>query len=191
MRVLGTRIRKLRKENNFTLRELGEKLNMSFSILAMYERGERTPPVDKLLMLADFFSVSVDYLLGKSDNKKYLSNDIAAATGDYIVKEDRDCKAIINSPKKDFFCIKVEDDSMKDCRILKGDYVCIKRDVKIRDGDVVLLVNKKDNDYFIREIFSEGEKVILKPANSKYEQQIYNRKEIEIIGRVVKVIFEL
>lgn len=63
------RLRLLRTEKKLSLRELGEKLNLSFVTIGQYERGERQPDNDTLVKLADFFEVSIDYLLGRVDDR--------------------------------------------------------------------------------------------------------------------------
>ena len=63
------RLRLLRTEKKLSLRELGEQLNLSFVTIGQYERGERQPDNDTLVKLADFFEVSVDYLLERVDDK--------------------------------------------------------------------------------------------------------------------------
>ena len=63
------RLRLLRTEKKLSLRELGEKLNLSFVTIGQYERGERQPDNDILVKLADFFEVSIDYLLGRVDDR--------------------------------------------------------------------------------------------------------------------------
>lgn len=80
--ALGKRIKELRSELDLTLRELADKLHVSFSLLAMYERGERQPPIDKLQQLASFFSVSVDYLLGNIDERSPADKIKAAISSD-------------------------------------------------------------------------------------------------------------
>ena len=62
-----TRLRQLRTERKLSQEELGKELHLGTSAISMYERGEREPDFEKLGMIADFFNVSIDYLLGKSD----------------------------------------------------------------------------------------------------------------------------
>lgn len=65
--TFGDRVKKLRKENNITQRELALELDLkSDSTIANYEQG-RVPPHKTLEKLADYFGVTVDYLLGRSD----------------------------------------------------------------------------------------------------------------------------
>lgn len=63
------RLRLLRTEKKLSLRELGEQLNLSFVTIGQYERGERQPDNDILVKLADFFEVSIDYLLERVDDR--------------------------------------------------------------------------------------------------------------------------
>ncbi|HEY8435513.1 MAG TPA: helix-turn-helix transcriptional regulator [Haloplasmataceae bacterium] len=63
------RLRKLRVEHGMLQRELAEKLNVSRVAITQYENGKRLPEWDKLQKIADIFGVSVDYLLGRVDDK--------------------------------------------------------------------------------------------------------------------------
>lgn len=64
----GERLRALRLEKNFTLRELAKELDISFSALGKYERNEHQPDFETLEKIADYFNVSIDYLLGRNNN---------------------------------------------------------------------------------------------------------------------------
>lgn len=61
------RIRALRKEKNMTQAELAKVLKVSDRTVGFYETGDRDPDTETLKKLADFFAVSVDYLLGRSE----------------------------------------------------------------------------------------------------------------------------
>lgn len=64
------RLIELRKANGFTQRQVWEGVNMSPLGYQRYEYGTREPAYQKLLALADFFDVSLDYLVGRTDNPK-------------------------------------------------------------------------------------------------------------------------
>lgn len=66
MDSIGKRIIEKRKEFNMTQDELAQKLQISRSALSLYELDRREPNVETLIKLADFFSISSDYLLGIS-----------------------------------------------------------------------------------------------------------------------------
>lgn len=59
-------LKNLRKEKNLTLEQLAQKLNLSRQVLSRYERGEREADYAVLKKIANFFDVSIDYLLGNS-----------------------------------------------------------------------------------------------------------------------------
>lgn len=64
------RIRDLREDNDLKQRELAEILNCSQRVYSNYERGDLDIPTEILIKLADHYDVSVDYILGRTDNKK-------------------------------------------------------------------------------------------------------------------------
>ena len=63
----GNRIKKLREEKQLKQEELAKILSISPSAIGMYERDAREPNDELTLKLAEYFDVSTDYLLGKSD----------------------------------------------------------------------------------------------------------------------------
>lgn len=72
----GNRIKLLREEKQIKQDELAKILSISPSAVGMYERDEREPNDEITLKLAEYFGVSTDYLLGKSDirNPEELKN---------------------------------------------------------------------------------------------------------------------
>ncbi len=65
------RIRNLREDNDLTQKELEEKLNIPQRTYAYYESGQRTIPPEVLIKLADFYDVSVDYILSRTNIPKH------------------------------------------------------------------------------------------------------------------------
>ena len=61
------RIRELREDNDFTQSEIGKKINVPQRTYAYYESCERMIPPQVLSALADFYKVSVDYILERTD----------------------------------------------------------------------------------------------------------------------------
>lgn len=61
-------LRKLRKERKLTQIALQMKTGIEQALLSKYETGERVPPTETLILLADFYSVSIDYILCRTDN---------------------------------------------------------------------------------------------------------------------------
>ena len=63
--MLGKQLRKLRRQKDWTQKQLSEYLHVSKSTITMWELGQRDPDTAMLLKLADFYGVTVDYLLGR------------------------------------------------------------------------------------------------------------------------------
>lgn len=61
------RIRDLREDADLTQKQVGEAINVPQRTYAYYESGQRMVPPQVLCALADFYSVSVDYILGRVD----------------------------------------------------------------------------------------------------------------------------
>ncbi len=61
-------LRELRAERNLTQKDIYEAIGMSAIGYQRYEYGDRAPAYEKLLALADYFDVSLDYLAGRCDN---------------------------------------------------------------------------------------------------------------------------
>ena len=70
MSNLNTRLRMLRKECGLSQQEIANRLSLTKSSVNMYERGEREPGIDVIELLADFFKVDVDFLIGKSEIRR-------------------------------------------------------------------------------------------------------------------------
>lgn len=64
------RLKKIRKEQNISQLKLALDLNMNQNSISRYENLEREADYETLVRFADYFDVSLDYLLGRSDNKK-------------------------------------------------------------------------------------------------------------------------
>lgn len=68
------RLRELREENKLLQKNLAEYLHCSQVAYSRYELGARDIPTEVLIKLAEFYNISVDYLLGLSDNRKISDN---------------------------------------------------------------------------------------------------------------------
>lgn len=64
------RIRGLREDADLTQEKVGEAINVPQRTYAYYESGQRMVPPPVLCAMADFYGVSVDYILGRTNNRK-------------------------------------------------------------------------------------------------------------------------
>lgn len=90
-------LQELREDRNISRKELAAYLNISVSTLGMYEQGRREPNIDMLIMLADYFNVSLDFLVGRSaDNEERKNMLEALRLKNKIDKLPQEYKDIIN-----------------------------------------------------------------------------------------------
>ena len=59
------RVRDLREDRDLTQREIAQLLHMQLTVYQRYERGERELPLWAAIRLADFYGVTLDYLVGR------------------------------------------------------------------------------------------------------------------------------
>lgn len=67
---LAPKLKKIRKEAGFTQQQVSDYTNIAQSTIARFETGERIPDSEQLAILADFFEISTDWLLGTKGGKK-------------------------------------------------------------------------------------------------------------------------
>jgi repressor LexA len=92
---------------------------------------------------------------------------------------------LVKKQHKDAFILKIVGDSMIDDGILNGDYVIVKQQSTIENGQIgVALI---EDEATVKKIYVRANQVILKPANTKYKPMVYKRddKIVRIIGVVI------
>lgn len=93
MATFGERLKELRKEKNLTQEQLAEIFKVTQVTISKYERNFTETDITTLFKFADFFDVTTDYLLGKSDLKHGNKSDkqnLHFFEKDNLTKEDMD-----------------------------------------------------------------------------------------------------
>lgn len=72
----GKRLKKIRKDRGYTQTILEKITGIDRSTISAYERGERKPSYDNLIILARLYKVSIDYLCGNSDRRFIDTTDV-------------------------------------------------------------------------------------------------------------------
>lgn len=67
---MNNKLRELRKKKGYTQLALQMKTGIEQALLSKFETGERVPPTETLIRLADFYGVSIDYILCRTENPK-------------------------------------------------------------------------------------------------------------------------
>ena len=82
------RLKELRKEKKLTQTQVGNYLGITVSAYGNYELGQREPSIDMLLKLADYFGVTVDYLLGRETNTATSVEPLKTKNSSALSEED-------------------------------------------------------------------------------------------------------
>lgn len=69
-KIFSERVATLRKNKGISLVAMGEVLSVTDEAVRLLEKGKRAASFDTLIALADYFDVSIDYLVGRTDNPK-------------------------------------------------------------------------------------------------------------------------
>lgn len=196
------RIKMLREEKGLNQIELGKVINVSGQALGMYENEKRDLSTENVIKLAEFFNVSTDYLLGKSDKRNSdLKNDklfLAPVYGkisaglpnwaeeclDGYLPIDPNLMNISN-PEECFF-LRVDGESMN--KILKnGSYALIRKTDFVEDGEIaVVLVNGFNAT--IKKFTKQRDFIALEPMSDdpSIKTQIYTKDtSIKVIGKYI------
>lgn len=65
---VGNNLKNLRKSKGLTQIAMQMQTGIEQALISKYENGERIPPTETLIVLADFFDTNIDYLLDRTDN---------------------------------------------------------------------------------------------------------------------------
>ena len=106
-RMFGDIFKELRLEKNLSQDKIAEDLDISQPLIAKWESHQSTPSPEMLDYIADYFNVSVDYLIGRSKYKNLeagnneLDNILFSKTKDLSDEDKKAVLGIINALKKD------------------------------------------------------------------------------------------
>lgn len=199
-----TRLKQLRKEKNINQRELAKYLKVAPSTISMYENGQREPNFEVLEVLADFFNVDMNYLLGKTDKTTKLIIDkpqglkipvlgtVAAGIPISAVEDILDYEEVPQSweSQGEFFALKIKGDSMEP-RMESGDVVIVKQQSDANSGDTVIVLVNGD-DATCKRLQKTDNGIMLVSTNPKYPPMFYSTEDIQtkpvvILGKVVEL----
>ena len=204
------RLKYLREKSGKTIRETASELGLPYTTYINYEKELREPNSETLVMLANHYDVSVDYLIGRSENpvkeklptaeefEKYglrpitkkrvpLLGNIPCGEPKYA-DEDIECYVEIGNDVKADFCLRAKGDSMIGARIHDGDLVFIRSTPQVDNGQIAAVII--DDEATLKRVYyyPENNMMILKPENSKYKDLIYlgdQLKTVRILGLAV------
>lgn len=198
-------LKALRTSKGITQNELATQLKISRSTIGMYENGAREPDFETLELIADYFNVDIDYLLGRTSKTTYIPvpalhkgvvinvlGRVAAGIPIEAVEEIVDTEEISEEMAKtgEFFGLRIDGDSMEP-RMQKGDVVIVRKQDDAESGDVVIAMINGD-DATCKRLRKYRDGIELISNNPSYEPMFFSNQEIQdkpvrIIGKVVEL----
>ena len=198
------RIKILRKSNKMTQEKLANELKIARSTLAMYEINKSEPDQATLLKLADFFGVTVDYILGRELSEedkriqsiggfalpdKYLIPVVGQVVAGKPVESPENIESYVYIERKnaeEYFALRVSGDSMTGAGIVPGSILIIHKQNTANNGDII--VASVDGESTVKRYKENAGAVFLMPENSAYSPiLITENTAFYIFGKVVEI----
>jgi repressor LexA len=199
------RLKSLRKEFNMTQVELAKALNVAQNTVCNWENGKRSLDDSTMQQIADYFGVSVDYLLGREDTPNGppppstpgsewipVRGRVAAGTPIEMVEDIQDYEEISKEmvAKGEHIALKIKGDSMEPI-ICDGDVVIVRLQPDVESGKIAVVTVNGD-DATVKRIKKRPEGLLLIPNNQSYDPMFYSNEDIlslpiRILGMVVEL----
>lgn len=193
----------LRKEKKLTQSDLAEVLGISRQAYSNYEAGKRQPDNETMLKLAEYYNVSVDYLLGRNENNE-LSNSsrkgikipvlgyVPAGMPIEAIEDILDYEEITPEMARngEHFALKIKGDSMIP-NIMDGDIVIVRVQPDVESGETAI-VKINGDEATCKRVVKQRSGISIVANNPKYEPIFFTNKEIEelpvtVVGKVVEL----
>lgn len=212
-------LKKLRLERNLSQGELAKIIGISKSTIGMYEQGKRMPKADATLTaLAEYFNVTIDYLIGLSSENRIgtekqtpdtlppgakpynpkiheipILGTISAGLPLYAEQHIEGYTYTDRNGGAEYFALRVKGDSMNAVGINEGNTLIVRRQPEVENGELAVVMVNEDNatvKYFQRD--RNMIQLIPRSFNPIHQVQEYDLKKnnIKIIGKVVECKIE-
>jgi repressor LexA len=199
-----------------TQSQLASSFNLAESTVSLYELGRRTPDYEMLIKFANFFNVTVDYLLGnaeerrppvsfREDGEQYdpekkdaypparlpVVTAVRAGPRGVVFEKEPAAEWVsgINVSDGNFFWLKAKDDAMSGHGILPGDFILIREQSELEYGEMGLILIPGEEGC-IRRYYKNKDSIVLLPSNPYTPPRIFTGKEragIRVVGKVVQI----
>ena len=197
-----TIISRLRKNKNISMKQASLDLGIPYTTYVSYEKGDRQPNSEVLIALADYFGVTVDYLIGRNDTifeyegvmplPKFKQVPLLGriACGEPILAEEN-LDGFVNCPEHvpaDFSLV-CKGDSMINARIFDGDIVFIRKQPDVVDGEIAAVLI--DDSATLKKVKHLPNKLILSPCNPMYDDLVLRGEELNDVTILGKAVYFL
>ena len=211
-------IKFLRKKKGLTQAQLCKVLNIAQPTLSGYETGNYEPDQDTLGRIADYFGVTVDFILGRENHTTIDTTPRAIQIKDLVIQdevelndifripllgsvvagvpieaqEDLEGYVYINfRPKEEYFALRVHGDSMINAGIRDNSVLIVHKQPVATCGDIVVAMLNGEQTVKRFKIFGDCN-IFLMPENPEFEPiPVLKGDDFLVLGKVVEVRMEL
>ena len=198
------RIKELRESKGISMRQAALDLGMPYTTYVNYEKGAREPNSETLILLADYYNTSIDYMLCKSDSA-FDANNITPTTIIPIPKMEsvplvgtiacgepilavENIEAMVDKPEhiKADFALRCKGDSMINARIYDGDIVYIRQRPTVDDGQIAAVLI--GDEATLKRVHLFPDHIVLEPENPQFRPLVYwenDMNAVRILGLAV------
>lgn len=214
-RKFSDSLKTLREEHHLSQRQLADALGAAYSTIGMYESGQREPNYETLEIIADYFNVDMNYLLGKSNVKNSYISELTEIPMDNIVFDDyfplhywsglsagsfeelieAEPDSVVYVPitfqnkKKRLHAFKINGTSMNN--VIPDGSIVVSEDnynnaIKYTDGTIVVAF--MDGTATVKRLYSGEDSITLSPDSTDKSHMpiiVPKDKELVIIGKVI------
>nr|DAU85573.1 MAG TPA: Repressor protein CI [Caudoviricetes sp.] len=195
---IGDRIKSLREKRGVMQQDVCEALNIEQSTLANYENNRRVPKVEILAKIAEYYNVSVDYLLGRdradAENHRIpVLGNVAAGIPISAIQNVEDWEEIPSTfgDAREYFALTVKGHSMEP-RIWDGDRVIVHKQSDVDSGQTAVVLVNGDEATVKRVKKMEGGIMLIALNPAVYQPHFYSAKDVrELPVRIIGLVKEV
>lgn len=201
--AIGQKLRELRRKEKLTQYELSQILHVTPGSVGMWETDKREPDLQMINIIADYFGVSVDYLLSKESTNKLNNNYIRIPVygtipagvptemiDESFIEDYEDIDVNLTKGNKQYFGLKVKGDSMLPV-FMNGDILILRKQDACENGQYCA-VSINCTECTFKKVVLKPNGITLQPLNPNYEPMFFSNEEIvklpiKILGVAVEV----
>lgn len=214
----GKRLKQLMDSRNISAMKLSEDLNIHRGSLSNWETGKRKPDSEMLLKIANYFDVSVDYLLGNEN--KTDDTDLFNLKGDVSFLKKVNESEMVKIPVlgvikagipmfaeeniigyeyvhqeellmgEEYFYLQIKGDSMINAGIPDGSKVLVKKQNFIENNGEIMAVRVNGDEATLKRVYKQKDGLVLQSENPKYAPMFFPATDINTgyVGIIGKAI---
>lgn len=176
------RMKLLREAKGLTMKDAAKEIGLPYTTYVNYEKGDREPSSETLILIADYYCTSVDYLIGKTPipveaipyaptGKAPILGSIPAGAPNWTTGDIEGYEPVDVVDPQNYYWLRVKGDSMIGAGIMSGDLALIRMQNYADPGNIVACRVNGD-EATLKRFKQQGNTVLLLPENPLYEPYV-------------------